>query len=149
MTTTDTDITHGVVLRQAVYQDDLDGFGMLHHTKYALLFDHAVIDFWSEAGWVFDPKQSVFAIRDLSLRYRVPVMATGTLAVRFWIDEATASKATYRFEIRSDDLSTLHADGTRTIVNLDPQTLQRTPMNAVMWEAARPLLPPGFVVPVE
>ena len=68
--------------------------------------------------------------------------------MRFWIEEATDSKETYRFEIRSDDLSTLHADGTRTLVNLDPQTLQRAPMIAPMWEAARPLLPAGFVVPV-
>jgi acyl-CoA thioester hydrolase len=148
MTTTEADTARGVVRRQAVYSDDLDGYGMLHHTKYALLFDHAVIDFWNEAGWVFDPSQSVFVIRDLALRYRVPVMTTGTVAVRFWIEEATDSKATYRFEIRSDDLSTLHADGTRTLVNLDPRTLQRAPVNTSLWDAARPLLPAGFVVPV-
>lgn len=147
MTVTAVDSTHGVTRRQAIYADDLDGYGMLHHTKYALLFDHAVTDFWREAGWSLDASESVLVIRDLSLRYLLPITSTGTVAVHFWVERVSVSKATYRFEILSDDLATKHAEGTRTIVNLDPHTLRSAPMSAQMWATARPLLGPDVTPP--
>ena len=58
-TTAIDEVTDGVVRRRRVYLDDLDGFGMLHHAAYPLLFDHAVIDYWAEAGWRLDPSASV------------------------------------------------------------------------------------------
>jgi len=133
----------GVVRRRRVYLDDLDGFGMLHHARYALLFDHAVIDYWAEAGWRLDPTTSVQVIRELSLTYHLPITAVGDVDVHFWISRAGRTSVTYAFRIVSPDGSVVHAEGTRTLVNLDPLTLRPTPLTDDMWEIATPLLGEG------
>lgn len=140
MTTTTLD---GVVRRHRVYLDDLDGFGMLHHARYAVLFDRAVIDHWAEAGWRLDPATSVQVIRELTLTYHLPVTAVGDVDVHFWVSRAGRTSVTYTFRIVSTDGSVVHAEGTRTLVNLDPRTLRPTPLTDDMWEIATPLLGVG------
>jgi acyl-CoA thioester hydrolase len=130
----------GVVQRRRVYLDDLDGFGMLNHASYPLLFDHAVIDFWAEAGWRMDPTSSVLVIRELTLTYHAPITTVGDVDVHFWISRAGRTSVTYTFRIVSTDGTVLHADGTRTVVNLDPVTLRPAPYPDQMWEMATPLL---------
>lgn len=53
------EVEDGVIVRQPVYIDDLDGFGMLNHTRYPVRFDHAV---WTSgipgAGNPIRPKPS-------------------------------------------------------------------------------------------
>lgn len=133
----------GVVRRRRVYLDDLDGFGMLHHARYPLLFDHAVIDYWAEAGWRLEPTTSVQVIRELSLTYHQPITAVGDIDVHFWIARAGRTSVTYAFRIVSTDGAVVHAEGTRTLVNLDPLTLRPTPLTDDMWEIATPLLGDG------
>jgi acyl-CoA thioester hydrolase len=133
----------GVVRRRRVYLDDLDGFGMLHHARYALLFDHAVIDYWAEAGWRLDPTTSVQVIRELTLTYHLPITAVGDVDVHFWISQVGRTSVTYTFRIVSTDGSLVHADGRRTLVNLDPLTLRPAPLTEDMWEIATPLLGEG------
>lgn len=107
------EVEDGVVVRQQVYTDDLDGFGMLNHTRYAVLFDHAVLDFWRARGWKPEPFEAVPVIRELTLTYHQPVMSVGTVAIHLWVQESGLSSVTYRFRILSDDLQTLHAEGSR------------------------------------
>ena len=133
----------GVVRRRRVYLDDLDGFGMLHHARYALLFDHAVIDYWAEAGWRLDPTTSVQVIRELTLTYHQPITAVGDVDVHFWVSRAGRTSVTYTFRVVSTDGSVVHAEGTRTLVNLDPLTLRPEPLTDEMWQVATPLLGHG------
>ncbi|WP_262851290.1 acyl-CoA thioesterase [Mumia quercus] len=132
--------SYGVVVPVRVYLDDLDGFGMLNHVEYARLFDHAVIDFWTDAGWVLDPTRSVQAIREVHLTFHQPITATGDVAVHLWVDEAGRTSVNYRFRILSTDHTTLHAEGSRRLVNLDPATLRPTPLTDEQWTYAAPLL---------
>lgn len=132
-----------VVRRRRVYLDDLDGFGMLHHARYALLFDHAVIDFWADAGWRLDPATSVQVIRELTLTYHQPITSVGDVDVHFWVSRAGRTSVTYAFRIVSTDGAVVHAEGTRTLVNLDPLTLRPAPLTEDMWEIATPLLAEG------
>ncbi|WP_183094403.1 acyl-CoA thioesterase [Nocardioides stalactiti] len=135
--------TTGVTLRKRVYLDDLDGFGMLHHARYALLFDNAVIDYWADAGWEIDPATSVLVIRELSLTYHQPVVGISDVDVHFWVERAGTTSVTYRFEVLSADHSVVHADGHRVVVFLDGQTLRPTPIPDEIWDKAAPLLAPG------
>jgi acyl-CoA thioester hydrolase len=137
--------TSGVIYRKRIYLDDLDGFGMLHHARYALLFDGAVIDYWVEAGWLFDPDQAVMVVRELQLTFHAPVIGIQDVDVRFWIDRASATHVTYCFEVLSVDHAIKHAEGTRVLVNLDPRTLRPSPISETVWELAKPLLGAGFV----
>ncbi len=141
------DTSTGVVVRKRIYLDDLDGFGMLHHARYALLFDNAVIDFWTDAGWELNPAEQVFVIRELSLTYHEPVVGLTEVDVHFWVDRAGRTSVTYRFQVLSADHTVLHADGQRVVVNLDGQTLRPAPISDRIWERAAPLLRPGIERP--
>lgn len=144
---TPTDTSTGVVIRKRVYLDDLDAYGMLHHARYALLFDNAVIDFWSGVGWELDPSAQVFVIRELTLTYHQPVVGICDVDVHLWVERAGRSSVTYRFEVLSADHSVVHADGRRVVVNLDAHTLRPAPISEDVWQLAAPLLPPGLERP--
>lgn len=137
----------GIMVRKRVYLDDLDGFGILHHARYAVLFDNAVLDFWLGAGWEFDPRRYVSVIRNLELTYHAPVVGMQEVDVHLWVDRAGSTSVTYRFEVLSTDHTVRHAEGSRVLVNLDPVTLRPTPISAAMWEVAAPLLRPGLERP--
>jgi len=135
--------TGGIVVRKRVYFDDLDGYGMLHHVRYALLFDNAVIDFWHEAGWRLNQSQKAFVVRELALTYHRPVVGIGDVDVHLWIERAGRSSVMYRFEVLSTDRAIRHADGSRVLVFLDPATLRPARIPDEYWELAAPLLGPG------
>lgn len=136
------DTSTGVVVRQRIHLDDLDGFGMLYHARFATIFDNAVQDFWMDAGWVLDPSQQVFVIRDLQLTYHQPVLGMCDVDIHFWVERAGTTSVTYRFEVLSADHTVRHADGHRVVVNLDGQTLRPAPLSDELWEMAAPLLGP-------
>lgn len=137
------DTSAGVLVRKRIYLDDLDGFGILHHARYAVLFDNAVIDFWADAGWSLDPSSSVLVIRELSLTYHQPIAGICEVDVHFWIERAGRTSVTYRFQVLSADHTVVHADGHRVVVNLDGQTLRPAPFGEDAWSIAAPLLAPG------
>lgn len=141
------DTSEGIVLRKRVYLDDLDGFGMLHHARYALLFDNAVLDFWHDAGWVLDPSETVLVIRELTLTYHAPVVGVGDVDVHLWVDRGGTTSVTYRFEVLSADHTVRHAEGSRVVVNLDPKTLRPAPISDRVWDLAEPLLADGVERP--
>lgn len=141
------DTSTGVVIRKRIYLDDLDGFGMLHHARYALLFDNAVIDYWTDAGWVMDPAESVLVIKELTLEYHAPVLGMTEVGVHFWVDRAGRSSVTYRFEVLSADRTVRHASGSRVVVFLDGQTLRPKQIPDDIWDLAGPLLAPGLERP--
>ena len=57
----------GVVVRKRIYLEDLDGFGVVHHARFAVLFDNAVLDYWLDAGWVPDTATHLQVVRELAL----------------------------------------------------------------------------------
>ena len=63
--------------------------------------------------------------------------------VHFWISRAGRTSVTYSFRVLSTDREVVHAEGSRTLVNLDPLTLRPTPLTEAMWEVATPLLGAG------
>ena len=138
-------VDRGVTLPVPVYVDDLDGYGMLHHARYAVLLDHALTDFWVGAGLRLAPDTSVTAVRRLTLSYHEPIRRPGRVDVRMWVTEAGRTSALYRFEVWSTSAGrdVLHAEAERLVVNLDPATLRPAPFPDDQWRMARPLLAPG------
>jgi acyl-CoA thioester hydrolase len=134
-------MSFGVVVPVPVYVDDLDGYGMLHHARYAVLLDHALSDYWTSAGLRLEAAVSVTVVRRLELTYHLPVTRPGQVDVRFWVSEAGRTSALYRFEVRTGDV--LHVEAGRHVVNLDPGTLRPAPFPDEQWAMARPLLAPG------
>jgi acyl-CoA thioester hydrolase len=138
-------VGHGVSVAVPVYVDDLDGYGMLHHARYAVLLDHALTDFWVGAGLRLSPDTSVTVVRRLALTYHEPIRRPGRVDVRMCVTEAGRTSALYRFEVWSSsaEREVLHAEAERLVVNLDPATLRPAPFPDDQWRMAQPLLAPG------
>lgn len=141
------DASDGVVRRRRIYLDDIDAYGMLNNTVYPRIFDQVILDFWLDAGWRLDSATSVLAVREMSVEYHLPVLGIGDVDVQVRIVRAGRTSVTYHLRLLSTDHAVLHAEGTRTVVNLDPTTLRPTPLSEEMWRMAAPLLGTGVVPP--
>lgn len=141
------DTSEGVVRRRRVYLDDIDAYGMLNNTVYPRIFDQTILDFWLDAGWRLDSATSVLAVREMSVEYHRPVLGIGDVDVQVLIARAGRTSVTYHLRLLSPDHAVVHAEGTRTVVNLDPTTLRPTPLSEEMWQMAAPLLGSGVVPP--
>ena len=140
---------YGHVEHVAVHFDDLDALGTLHNARYAVLLERALTPYWASRGHNFRGRNSspdVFhAVREFTIRYRAPITAAGPVAVHFWLDRFGTTSADYAFRFHSVDGRTVYAEGTRSIVRLDPATLRPTPWTAAARAVAETLLRPAEV----
>lgn len=130
MTTTaaQTGYTHLV----EVHFDELDPMGLLHNSRYALLFERALAAFWASHGHSFvegrpSTPDAFNVVRSASITYHRPVRGIGEVAVHIWLDHLGESSGDYRFQLTSVDGSVLYAEGNRVVVKLDPATLRPAP----------------------
>ncbi|MFI7431825.1 acyl-CoA thioesterase [Micromonospora sp. NPDC049836] len=138
----------GHVEHVTVHFDDLDAMGILHNARYAVLLERALTPYWTERGIAFSAGRhsapDVFhAVREFAITYHAPVTGVGALAVHFWLEHLGTSSARYAFEFRSPDGRTRYADGTRSIVRLDPATLRPTAWTEAARAVATTLLRPA------
>jgi acyl-CoA thioester hydrolase len=141
-------VSYGRVRNVPIHLDELDFMGMVHHGRYPLLLERAVLSYWHELGWRIDPSTSAFpddgflAIRQLTLNFHAPCTGVGEVKVHFWIDKFGSTSVVYGFRIMSADMSTLHVDGTRVVVKIDPKTLRPSPFTDELRAASVPLVRP-------
>lgn len=140
-------VEFGHVEHVPVHFDDLDAMGILHNARYAVLLERALTPYWAERGIAFQGGRQtapdVFhAVREFNITYHAPIRGTGSVAVHFWLDHFGTSSARYAYEFRSADGATLHADGTRSIVRLDPATMRPTAWTDAARAVAATLLRP-------
>jgi acyl-CoA thioester hydrolase len=122
-------VEYGHLEPVVVHFDDLDAMGLLHNARYAILLERAVSPYWTARGHSFDggrpSSPDVFhAVREFAITFRTPIRGTGPIAVHFWLEHFGRSSAEYRFRFLSADGATVHAEGRRAIVRLDPETLR-------------------------
>jgi len=129
----------GATVRRRVYLDDIDGFGMLHHSRYLVLVDRAIIDYWHELGWRTDEGPSVQAIREVTITFHAPVTGICDVDIRFWIASLGLSSIVYAFQIHNVHNQVLYAEGQRVLVNLDRRTLRPRPLSDEDRRRAEPL----------
>lgn len=137
--------TGGVHEIVQVHFDDLDAMGLLHNSRYAVLVERAIGAYWHRLGWASDPARSAFAdvlmaVREFKVTYHVPITEPGEYPVHFWLERMGRTSGVYGFRVLSADHATVHADGYRVNVNLDPATFRPTPFSDAIRKAAEPLL---------
>ncbi|MEV0298321.1 thioesterase family protein [Nocardia sp. NPDC050710] len=115
-----------------VHLDDLDFMGNLHNGRYALLIERALVAVWARAGYsivdgVPTHPDVVHVVLEQTIRYRSPVRGVGRVAVRFWLKHLGKSSMVFDFQVASTDGHTVHAEGTRTEVNIDLASLRSAP----------------------
>ncbi|MFK3981806.1 acyl-CoA thioesterase [Micromonospora sp. NPDC050397] len=130
-----------------VHFEDLDMMGIVHNAKYALLLERALTPYWAERGFSFENGRltapDVFhAVVELSISFRAPIRGTGPILVHFWFERFGTTSAEYGFRLLSADGATLHAEGRRAIVRLDPATLRPTPWTEAALAVGQALLRP-------
>ena len=136
---------NGIVEPIAVYFEDMDPLGMLHNSKYINLFERAHTNYWARAGWAYDPvsprfKEMLFVVKENSVTYHKPILRTGTVHVRMWVDKLGNTSVIYGFQALSEDEAVLHAEGRRVIVRVDPETGRPASIPQEQRDAAGPLL---------
>ncbi len=138
-----------------VYFDDLDAMGLLHNSRYAVLVERAIGAYWHRLGWAADPGRSAFrdvlmAVREFKVTYHVPIAEPGEQLVHFWLERMGRTSGVYGFRVlsadRAPDQATVHAEGYRVNVNVDPATFRPTPFSDEIREAAAPLLRTALAV---
>ncbi len=128
-----------------IHFDDLDAMGVVHNARYVLLLERALLGYWTERGWSFDPGKPHFAdiffvVREFSITYHVPISSVGDAAVHFWVEHLGTTSVVYGFRVLSADQTVVHAEGRRAQVKLDPATLRPAPMTPALRDAVQPLL---------
>lgn len=137
--------TTGHIQPVDIHFDDLDAMGVVHNARYAVLLERVLTSYWLKRGWSADPSQSKFedtflAVREFTVTYHAPITSVGTAAIHFWIDRLGRTSVVYGFQVLAADRSTVHAEGTRVQVRIDPGTFLPAPISPELRSAAEPLL---------
>jgi acyl-CoA thioester hydrolase len=138
-------VAYGHVTLLPVHFDDLDALGVLHNSRYAVLVERAMIQWWSERGHSFaggrpTTPDAFNVVREYAITFHLPVRGTGEIAVHFWVEKLGTSSADYRFRVLSADGATVFAEGRRVIINVDPATMRPAPWSAESRVTAAPLI---------
>jgi acyl-CoA thioester hydrolase len=141
-------VEYGHVEPIVVHFDDLDAMGLLHNARYAILLERAIASYWASRGRSFEGGRpslpDVFqAVREFAITYRAPIRDTGPVAVHLWLAHLGRTSAEYAFRFLSLDGGTLHAEGRRGVVRLDPDTMRPAPWTDAARAVATTLLHPA------
>lgn len=114
-----------------IYFDDLDPFNILHNARYLLLFERALGAFWMDVGWgafqASDRPEQFHLVRHNAIDYLAPVSGVGSVRVRVFVEHIGHSSLRFGFRMLPMDRDIDHARGTRTVVHVDPQSLEARP----------------------
>lgn len=144
-------VRYGHVEPVPVYFDDLDVLGVVHNARYAVLLERALTTYWSGRGFGYagaaSPPDVFHAVREFTITYHAPIRDTGAVAVHFWVAHLGRTSLRYGFRFLSADRETLHAEGHRLIVRLEPATLRPAPWTDAIRAGAAPLAGPQIKAP--
>ena len=115
-----------------VHFDDLDALGVMHNSRYGVLFERALISWWTERGVSFNNGRHITpdafnVVREYAITFHAPIRGTGSVAVHFWLAKLGSTSADYRFRFASPDHTIVYAEGRRVNIRLDPATMRPTP----------------------
>lgn len=115
-----------------VYFDELDGLGVLHHTRYLLHLERAQQKFFEHLLGVDDfnaerDKDIYVVVHSLESRFQQPLRNPGPILIEYTIQRIRSSGVTMSFKIRPPKSDTVYCDGTRTVCKLSAETHQPTP----------------------
>ena len=130
-----------------VYFDDLDAYRILHNARYILLFERTIGSFWRKLGMneALDleshPDQS-HLVRQNHIDYLKPVIGTGRVRVRIWIEKLGRTSLIFGFTMMPVDSDDVYATGTRVLVRIDPVTKQPVSWTDKLRDMVSPFIQP-------
>jgi acyl-CoA thioester hydrolase len=131
--------------RFGVYFDDLDSFQILHNSRYLLLFERCIGEFWERMGWgglldaQLNPDQ-FHLVRKNQIEYLRPVRGVGQVRVRLQVARIGDTSVTFSFRVMPMDQDVDFAIGERVIVKVDPNTHRPAPWSEEFRRRLSPFL---------
>lgn len=120
--------------RSPVYFDELDAMKMLHNTRYAVYIERATTALYHTFGrkWELEVEKNpdqFHVVREFKIEFLNLFLGGGELDIRLWVNKMGNTSCTYDFEVASEKGKdrTLHVQGHRTIIKLDPKSLRPQP----------------------
>jgi len=120
--------------RSSVYFDELDAMKMLHNTRYAVHVERATTALYHTSGrkWALAVEENpdqFHVVREFKIEFLKPFLGEGDLDIRLWVNKMGNTSCTYDFEVASENGKdrTIHVQGHRTIIKLDPKSLRPQP----------------------
>ncbi|WP_329455426.1 acyl-CoA thioesterase [Streptomyces sp. NBC_01497] len=135
---------YGFLEPQTVHFDDLDGFGMLHNSHYAVLAERAWVAYWQRREVAFSRDWELLddgynVAKELLVGFDLPIGRPGTYGVHAWVERLGRTSLTYGFRVCSEDASLTYAHGHRTVVRLERTTLRPTEWSGRVRELCQDL----------
>lgn len=115
-----------------VFFDELDGLGVLHHTRYLLHLERAQQKFFQVLLGVDDfnadrDEDIYVVVHGLEARFREPFRVPGIIAIDYRIERVRSGGVTMAFSIRDPETGSVFCDGTRTVCKLSSTTHRPAP----------------------
>lgn len=131
-----------------VYFDDLDSFKILHNARYLLLFERTLGAFWFHLGFGELQNADQFPdrfhlVRSNHVEYLRPVSGVGRVRVRVWVERLGRTSLTFAFRILPQFEDVEYATGSRTVVRVDPDSLEPVPWTAELRRVLGPWTNPA------
>lgn len=123
-----------------VFFDELDGLGVLHHTRYLLHLERAQQKFFQELLGVPDfnaerDEDIYVVVYGVEAKFREPMRTPGPIAVDYQIQRIRSGGVTMQFTLRDPETGTIYCDGLRTVCKLSAATHRPAPWTAPFREA--------------
>ncbi len=117
-----------------LYPEDFDLNGLVHHSRYLLLVERALVDLWEELGYPAGDDDLRQYLRVILADYHSPVTWRRELIVDLWTVRVGRTSVTYGFAIHSGDPEQPHVSGKRVAVKVNQATGRPVPWGDRMRE---------------
>lgn len=131
--------------RSAVHADELDPTHFLRSARLIVHVEQAIVAFCRTLGtpWgvrVDENTDQVQLVSELQARFPAPFRGIGEMVIHLWVERLGESSCVYGFLCTSVEGRAIYARGTRTVVKLDPATLEPSPWSETFTRGHLPLL---------
>lgn len=135
-----------------VYFDDLDALGILHNSRYLVLFERTIGSFWQRLGWSGMPDahqnpDQFHLVRANHIEYLRPIGGVCEVRVRVWIQQLGRTSLTFGLRVQPLDEDVDFATGYRVLVCVDPQTRRPAPWSDAFRKRVGPYVDGSSVPP--
>ena len=126
------DMSHTFNYPSQVYFDELDGLGLLHHTRYLLHLERAQQNFFEQLLGVDDfnverDEDIYVVVHSLTARFRQPVSRPGLINIQYTIQKIRSGGVTMDYTISCPEQGTIYCQGERTVCKLSASTHRPAP----------------------
>ena len=79
-------------------------------------------------------------VREIQTTFSAPFQGTGEMVIHIWVERLGETRCVYGFGCTSQEGQPVYARGTKTVVKLDPTTMEPTPWSEPFNRGHLPLL---------